>query len=471
MEGKHDEHERRIKSAMILFRIEASLGDLVNDFSSDGTKIPSNKTRQILERDRSDAEMRSGDDAANIVSASYISELLDISIAVANDRPEKKHLKRLRELINTLDIFSVRNAIAHPNRPFPEMNWYRVSAIALDPVISELGFERVTNSFHQARAGNLNPPPEDWMSEPEWSLPNNLPSSYDHDITGLIGREEESEKVKEMISSPRVPLLSIVARGGMGKTALLLDVLDGIVSDPDSLDWIDKVVYLSSKTERLTPQGVVRTPNPASTLTGLKQELAELLSEGGETDTATIIHENSKRRILLCLDNLETLLRDSPNEFSKFYYSLPETWSVVVTSRIPVDGAATVSLEPLNRSGAEKFGHVYASRRGYESISHDDVIKIVEATDRNPLAIRLSIDSLITGGSIDSALGDTKKKIVQFSYKNLINHISGISKDILECMFVSSKPVGRTAMVSLLDEDIDAIAEGLADLMRTSLCK
>lgn len=467
------EHQLRIRSAMVLFQLENSIGELVNSFAEEGSSPSIKQIQPILKREGGDGPIDGRESTEQVVAASYIGELLDLAISAAQNRPEKKPLKVLKDLSSTLDLFSIRNAIAHPNRPFADYHWYRVTAIATDPSIEELGFEGVRKAFYQAREGNLNPPPEDWLSEPKWSLPNNLPTSFDHDITGLIGRENEKKEIKEKIRSERISFLAIVARGGIGKTALLLDVLNDIISSPDSLDWTDEVVYISSKTDKLTPDGIIEANNPASTLMGLRKTLAEVLEKEkiNEDDVRQIINKHKHKRVLLCLDNLETILRDSPQEFNNFYYTLPGKWKVVVTSRIPVDGAVTVPLNPLDEDGAGKFAHIYARRRGFERINHEEVVQLVESTDRNPLAIRLSIDSLITGGSLPDAITSTKKKIVQFSYNNLISNISSVSKGILECLFVSTEPIGRAEMVSLLGQDIDAVAEGLTELMRTSLCK
>ena len=39
----------------------------------------------------------------------------------------------------------------------------------------------------------------------------------------------------------------MVAPGGVGKTALVLHVLDEISKTPESANWIDEIIYVSAK--------------------------------------------------------------------------------------------------------------------------------------------------------------------------------------------------------------------------------
>src|ERR1035441_5692351 len=65
--------------------------------------------------------------------------------------------------------------------------------------------------------------------------------------------------------------------------------------------------------------------------------------------------EMASRRVLLCIDNLETLLRDHPQEFEDFVQALPHEWRVIVTSRVSVNGANVIALGPIRREGAVKL--------------------------------------------------------------------------------------------------------------------
>ena len=136
--------------------------------------------------------------------------------------------------------------------------------------------------------------------------------------------------------------------------------------DPNTLQWADQVVYVSAKTEQLTVRGVEPIADPLTSLDSVKKAVASALygtddAPGGEGESATFeaaAQEMATRRVLLCIDNLETLIRDHPQEFEDFVQSLPRDWRVLVTSRVSVNGANVLSLGPIRREGAMKLNAI-----------------------------------------------------------------------------------------------------------------
>jgi hypothetical protein len=451
---------------MVLFQIERSVGALVTSLTSDGIDLPERQAGTIKARGASRLP-------ASIVEESYLGEVLDLAVSATADQSQHESTKRLRTLYRVLGLFEIRNAIAHPNRPFPAYYWHRMSTVATDPCITSLGFDEVATSFRLALEGEIKEPPEEWMNGPAWSLPNNLPEVFEHAITGLIGRSKEKDKVIRLISNPRIRYLAIVARGGVGKTSLALETLNDIVINHESKGWTDRILYVSSKTERLTTSGIAPVQGGAETIDDLKEAVIKQIDPDAsdiEASWSRVCKNETGERVLLCLDNVETLLRESPDSFSEFYYELPGSWKVLVTSRIPVDGAHTVSLSALEPSGAKKFANMYANRRGYKDINQKDIDNVLQSTDYNPLAIRLSIDTLISGGSLSEAISQTTEDVVEYSYKNLVNALSDDAKKVLECLFVIGQPIGRSEIIRLINIDLDSVSYAISEIYKTSLC-
>ena len=323
-----------IKSAMVLYELEKTLGDFVCSEASSITDIPA-KTLQNL-KEREIQRIGSFDDStiAKIVAATYLDEIFGMAQGIVKGRADEKYLFDLRKLFDVLDVFSIRNAISHPNRPFHPTYWYRIATIATDPAIDKLQFRKVTRAFMDAEADRLFSPPETWMNAPIWSLPNNLPEQFDHDITGLIGRQREADELNKLIRNERLNLIAIVAPGGTGKTALLLHALQEIVLSPQSTEWVDRILYFSSKTEFLISEGIVNQYPITSTIDGICSSISKIFEEENGLDYLSfedVCREFASERILICLDNLETILRDEPDQFNIFYRELPRDWRVVVT--------------------------------------------------------------------------------------------------------------------------------------------
>jgi len=462
----------RIKSAMILYQLERTLGSFVAKEKEDPTELPTGTLKSIQERELKAGRQFDDSTTTGIIAASYLDEVLIMAMDAAKGRPEEEYLKKLRTLCDVLEVFSIRNAISHPNRPFHPCYWYRVATIATDPSIHQLQFIEVRNAFLAAEAGHLNPPPDAWIAEPIWSLPNNLPRMFEHDITGLKGRKKELSDLLEEIKNERNLLIAVVAPGGLGKTALVLSALQGIVSSPQSAEWVDQILYFSSKTEVLTSDGIVTQIPPAANIEGLRDSIARTLDDDeglADLEFDEACDQFKSRRILLCFDNLETILRDSAGAFDLFYRSLPREWRVIVTSRITVNSATSFPLQPLSSKGAFDLARSYLQKCVGERLSEDTLKNIVQASDSNPLAIRLTLDGYIAGKPLDKILSETKQQVLEFSYKNLIDVLSPVAHEVLECLFVTGEPISRGKACDLLERNLDEIAEAFLQLGRTSL--
>jgi hypothetical protein len=125
----------------------------------------------------------------------------------------------------------------------------------------------------------------------------------------------------------------------------------------------------------------------------------EALAKHNEIPDRATFHDASKmledRRVLLCIDNLETLLRDHPTTFDEFVSELPPRWRVLVTSRVSVNSAMVLPVDAMADGAARKLARDYLSRRGGTPLPESTIERLVHACDRNPLAIRLVVDSYL----------------------------------------------------------------------------
>jgi len=170
---------------MVLFALEEALGNFVIASAQDASLIPAS-LRIEIERRLENASMVP---VSQLIQQTYLKEVLDISVSISKDRSEHDALRRLREISNNLDIYDIRNSVCHPNRAFPEVFWVRMAAIASDPCIEQARLSIVSDALRCAVENRLTPPPDGWLNQRTWSVPNSLPSTFDHQVTGLIARQ------------------------------------------------------------------------------------------------------------------------------------------------------------------------------------------------------------------------------------------------------------------------------------------
>lgn len=458
----------RIKCAMIVYELERALGRYVREKGSQASHTETGK--MILTRSSVANDVDSTHQSRLIVENSYLGEVFSLAQICAVETSEAASLASLEKLSTALEIFDIRNAISHPNRPFPDCFWYRCATIAVDPTIDALGFFEVSLAFQNADQGTLQEPPEDWMYKKRWSVPAVLPADFEHSITGLVGRTRDIAVLQKELKNRRAPLIALVAKGGVGKTSLMQQVVSDFCLSTESAQFFDGVLWTSFKQERLTSTGVQILTAPAS-LEDMKDILCKEASEiFGEDFNSFEQLKNRlrKKRLLLCLDNLETLLRDSPTTFNSFYEELPEDWKVVVTSRIPVDSAKNVPLGVLDKSGAIALARAYLSSKGHPTKDNDLLERIAIGCNFNPLAIRITIDLYVSGAEISEALQKSEKDVLAFSFTSLLDQLSELENQVLETVFALDTP-NRSEICGALECSVDEAAEAISKLSKTSL--
>lgn len=129
------------------------------------------------------------------------------------------------------------------------------------------------------------------------STPHNLPPA-DFDETGFLGRRDLRGDLVKALKGPW-PVVSILGDGGLGKTALALQVAYDLLDDDDCP--FDAVVWTSAKNATLTTSEIVRIEGAIQDSLGLfAGAAAELAGDVGTEDViAEVLEYLSTFRILL----------------------------------------------------------------------------------------------------------------------------------------------------------------------------
>lgn len=449
-------------SAMVLFSFEQDLSLFI-----------ANRTGEkpldfgLFKSAQSDDNRRRESDTFN-PSDAYLDETFRAALGISKETSDEADLQYLNKIFKALDLYSVRNAIAHPVKPFLVCFWHRIATLATDPATEKLCFRNTVESYGQAIRGELIESAEQWFTVSH-ETPNNLPNETGHEMTGLIGRKTEIIELGKLLKNQRLPLISIVAPGGIGKTALLLDYLNALVLDETFANSIDCILYLSLKTEKLTPDGINRISN-SETIEELKLSFAHEAKTtiGTKSDEfPELLIELAEKKVLLCIDNLETLFRDEPTAFDEFNYLLPQPWRVIVTSRVNVSSSTVLRLGPLQKNAGQHLARHYAIRRGL-TLESERIEQIAEACGYNPLAIRLSVDLISRGIDLREALAKARQDVNGFSYGILLDHLSDAEIDVLESLMAENE-LDRNGICQFTGFSHDQAQEAINSLIETSL--
>ena len=186
-------------------------------------------------------------------------------------------------------------------------------------------------------------------TDPDHGPQHNLPVP-DFDETGFFGRQTELRRIKKALKGA-YPVVSVLGDGGIGKTSIALKAAYELLED--SAAPFEAIVWVSAKATILTPHEIRRINGAIESSLDL---FAEAASELGALDGADPIDEVlgylETFKVLLILDNLETVLDD---RLRSFLLDLPLGSKVLVTSRIGLGIENPVRLEPLSADESRRL--------------------------------------------------------------------------------------------------------------------
>ena len=283
----------------------------------------------------------------------------------------------------------------------------------------------------------------------------NLPE-LDCEEIEFIGRGKEIGEVKKYLANPKIGVISIVAGGGFGKTALTLKVLNDLIKEK-RLDY-ELVVWVTFKTKQLDATSFVEIKDSITDIASAHSLLYDFIGTDGKNVQSELIKLAQEFKALLVLDNLETM---ATNEIIPFLEEFINYGKVVITTRTSLgELEKRYDLPPLNDKDVIDY-----TNQLLEHYNLDDMFSIAQVSElaketlfSNPLSIKWAIRSMANGLS----LNDIKKRVpdvVNFCMSNVYGKISALGKRVLHLLLFINKPVTKGVIVYYLknskDNEID----------------
>ena len=234
---------------------------------------------------------------------------------------------------------------------------------------------------------------------PRISIPHNLPS-----LQPFFGREEELERIADALDpESRTWGALIDGPGGMGKTSL------AVRSAYDAADTFDKIVFVSLKSRELDDDGV--RDLSGFLISGLAELLNELARELGHADISKATEDQrprmlrnalSGKRILLVLDNLESLLKPERDVVFTFVKRLPPGCKAILTSRGRIgSGAEELILGKFSESAAlATLAELAETNPALAKANEQNYLDLYRETGGNPLLLRWTAGQIGRGSCI-----------------------------------------------------------------------
>ncbi len=294
---------------------------------------------------------------------------------------------------------------------------------------------------------------------------HNLPIP-DFDETGFLGRKQQASDLLKHILGP-YPVVSLVGDGGIGKTALALKVAYDVLDMPDCP--FEAIVWVSSKTTQLTAQEIRRIEGAISDSLGIFNSIAVELVGTVDNPMDEVIEYLGTFKILLIIDNLETVLDE---KIRQFLAMLPLGSKVLITSRIGI-GAFEYpqKLQAMDQNDAIDLLRAMARVRGVTDLVKLNNKKLVNFCRRmkfNPGFIKWFVSTVQAGTRPEEVL--SKPDIfLDFCMSNVYDYLSLKGRTVLRSMLGLPGKHSLAELAFLNEIEANDLQPVIYELLRTNM--
>ncbi len=313
-----------------------------------------------------------------------------------------------------------------------------------------------------------------------------LPSKVMHNVPQpdygeFIGRDEEIKKVVSLlrpVPHSQYPVVTIDGIGGVGKSALALEVANRYLYNYDHLpseERFDAIIWTSAKETVLTAEGIQTRPQVLRTLLDIYAAIAITLQREDITrartekeQTELIRNALTNQRTLIIVDNLETV---DDEKVSTFIHEIPYPTKAIITTRHRLDVAYPVRLAGMPKEDALKLIAQECTKKNV-ILTSDGANRLFERTAGIPLALVWSI-GLMGKYEIENVLeklGDAEENIAEFCFKAVLESIqSEPAYKLLLALALFATDASRESLGAISRLPIRDRDDGLARLEVLSL--
>lgn len=296
----------------------------------------------------------------------------------------------------------------------------------------------------------------------------------------LIGRAKEKQEVLSSLHSS-MPLVFIVGPGGIGKTALTLEIAH--LCREQSM--FELIVWMSAKEEefvvnQLTAARERRRPDV--------KNLDDIFNVIGRTagipisDYPRIKKEEivisilSKKRCLVVLDNFETLEdKDAISNFLKF--GIPYPSKFIATSRQSIEAGNIVHIGGMSKEDSKIFIKTLADNFGItNSLLTDEKVldDIRKWSGGVPLVMKLIVGQMndkFGKKDIENLLAKDLKdqELIFFCLGGSYAPLPIVDKHVLQAVALFDRPLTRKAVSTIVELGAGILDESLKNLQGKSL--
>lgn len=321
---------------------------------------------------------------------------------------------------------------------------------------------------------------------------NNVKANIPSQGSGqFIGRKKQIAKIREEIIEIPNQNGILYGPGGVGKTALLIELSNQLYQETKTENILyNNIIWVSAKSNFYNWEQN-STISGSKQFESLKNIMQIILSFFEYEDVDEYLEEELKdltfgemeeNKILLILDNFETVTKSETSKIINFFGSdvkkrlkhLPNNFKVIITSRelIP-SGYYQIKLEGLEaRESNMLIKNIYDKyKNSHEPLTQEQCSLLHKATSGIPIVIKHCLGQIfefqVPLNEILRKLSETSNEVIKFSYSEILSYLK---KDecylkILILLEIIGEPLSLRKISLILDIPLNVINEHIPNLL------
>ncbi len=293
---------------------------------------------------------------------------------------------------------------------------------------------------------------------------NNLPVP-DYEDTGFVPRPSLERDLKQKILG-RHPVITVLGEGGSGKTALALQTLYGMLYSNDHP--FDAIVWISAKSSKLTVREIERIEGAITDSLGIFEEIADEFEPGDQDPEARVRALLSDNKILLVIDNLETIIDDRIRTFAE---NVPGESKLLFTSRVPLGHDLSVQVGDFSEVEARGFIRRLSDSYGITAIKgmrNEQISRYLRRLGHKPIMLKWFALGVHSGLDPDRIVSNPEIAL-RFCIENIVEKLSGDARQVAVVLAVIPSSASAAVVEFVAQLEASTVETAISELTRFSL--
>nr|WP_315142072.1 NB-ARC domain-containing protein [uncultured Flavobacterium sp.] len=302
----------------------------------------------------------------------------------------------------------------------------------------------------------------------------NLPKAPDFYV---IRHNLEEELQKVLLSDERFPIITLLGKGGVGKTSLAINLIEKLAKNNKRFDVI---LWFSARDIDLLLDGPKQVQTKILNITDIAKDYCELMYPNVKISDKTdkfskdlILNPNGKT--LYIFDNFETLTNPiEVYEWINTYIRNPN--KILITSRLSRNFKADYPIEVQGMSEEEckELISITANKLNINEILNSTYIdELISESSGHPYIIKILLGEVAKSGKISSIkrIISEQERILDALFKRTFNNLSPYAKRVFLTLCSWNSMIPKIALEAVLwrpeNEKID-VQKAIEELKQCS---